>query len=165
MEIRSMQRLDMDRVLVLWDAGCKEDVGYGLDDDAKKRVRRNLHEYLAHDQCECLVADDGYELVGFITFSLLGHPVQPGYAGEIEELYVDKLAERNEIQIELIRRAVTRLKQNGAGVITTKVAVDEPDTMQFWHRLGWSQDTANFSIYSNVPANPELQGVWDNFPV
>lgn len=161
--IRSMQKNEAEIVRDLWNANCIDAVGQGLSEFSYTQVLKNLIQYADHKQCFCLVADVAGELVAFVTFRLLDHPIEPGYAGEIEEHYVKAAYRESTVMADLVKTAVIRLKQLGAGVIITRTAVDDPAGIAFWHSLKWEQDTINFAIYGDIPADPEGQAVWDSY--
>jgi ribosomal protein S18 acetylase RimI-like enzyme len=163
MMIRAMQTTDVEQVLALWQAACVEAVGHPLDADSTVRVRHALHQYVDHAQCHAWVALSGPEAIGFITCAVLGHPVQQGYLGEIEELYVQRGADRQGIQSALVREAVRWLQQLAVRVIRAEVATDDSEAMAFWRAAGWDQDTVLFALYADVPGDPALQAIWDDF--
>lgn len=104
--IRFMQTEEAEQVLMLWQEACIEAVGSSLSDVSANQVLQSLKVYATHEKCHCIVAIHDSEMVGFATYCLLDHPIQPGYAGEIEELYVQPLADRIQIQTDLVHHAV-----------------------------------------------------------
>ncbi len=161
MQIRPMEISEAEHVLALWNEACIQAVGHPLTEKSSNLILRNLRQYAAHENYHCLVAEKDSQIVAFVTFGVRGHPIEPGFVGEVEELYAQ--AGYKEAKTVLVKRAVISMKQQGAGVITTRVAVDEADDLAFWKSLRWEQDTVNFNIYSNVPADPESQAVWDSY--
>ncbi|MEO1164989.1 MAG: GNAT family N-acetyltransferase [Chloroflexota bacterium] len=161
MQIYPMKKEQAEAVLALWNEACIEAIGYPLSDASANRILNNLRQYAEHDTHQCLVVDNNQQLVGFITFGVMGHPIQNGLVGEIEELYAQP--DYMEAKKSLVKEAVIWLKQQGVGVVTTRVAVDDPDDLAFWYSLKWEQDTVNFNIYSDVPADANSQGVWDSY--
>lgn len=157
--IRAMQISDVETVLALWNEACIEAIDEGLGDISKERIRKNLTQYATHTDCHCLIAEKDNEIVGFITFCILNHPIQSGYGGEIEDLYVQEGHRDSDVSETLVHQAVLQMKQQGAGVINTRVDADDADALTFWHKLNWSQDMVNFTIYSNV----DDDGVWDSY--
>ncbi len=64
--------------------------------------------------------------------------------------------------------AVTFLQARGAGSIHTRICVgkecpEEGELRSFWNLLGWENDMTLYSIYSNVPGDPVLQRIWDEY--
>lgn len=161
--IRPMQENEAEAVRALWQAACVEAVGHELAPTEANQVLINLRQYAVHERCHCFVAEQDAEIIGFVTCCARTHPIEPGMLGEIEELYVQQDADRAAVSAALIARAVARLKLHGAGMITTRVAVDDPETIALWHGLKWEQDTVNFNIYGNVPGDPVSQAVWDSY--
>lgn len=161
--IRPMQKHEAKQVVDLWQEACIEAVGHPLSENNAKQVLKNLIEYTTHDLCHCYVALEGTQIVGFITCSITSHPIEPGFGGEIEELYVQPSANRNGIQKQLIHHATVQLKKQGVGVINVRVDLEEAEQLSFWESLGWSNDMTVYAIYSNVPTEPKLQAVWDNY--
>ncbi len=160
MHIRPMKVQEADRVLALYNEACIRAVGYPLNTANSARILSNLKQYARHEDCHCWIAENDGELVAYIQFVLLKHPIQGGLLGEIEELFAqDGYGEQKRV---LVQQAVKRLKQDGASVVTTRVAVDEPDALAFWEAQNWAQDTVNFNIYRD-PGDPDEQAVWDTF--
>lgn len=163
MNIRLLEQHDLEVVLALWQEACIEAVGHPLPEDSAKRVLDMLGRYITHEECHCFVAETDTKIVGFVACVVLDHPVQSGYVGQIEELFVQPDQDRPAIQTELVKQAVIQLKRQGVGMIYTLIDVEEPAQMAFWKQLNWSPDMMRFSVYSNVPADPDLQAVWDSY--
>jgi len=161
--IRPIKINETGNVLSLWQQACVEAVGEQLSESNTKQVMKNLKAYAVHEICHCFVAVEDEQIIGFVTLSMLKHPIEPGSVGEVEELYVQPIPNKIDVMKSLVSQAVMQLKQQGVGVITTRVDVDEPDRLSFWNTLKWSQDTVNFTIYDNLPSDPDLQAVWDNY--
>ncbi len=161
--IRPMQNSEAESVLALWQAGCVEAVGHELSAANAAQVLKNLYQYAQHEMCYCLVAEDADEIVSFVTFCITRHAIEPGLVGEIEELYVQPAYRQQSVAKQLVYQAVRQLKAQDAGVILTRVAVDDAHGLAFWKSLNWEQDTVNFAIYSNVPSDPISQAVWDSY--
>jgi hypothetical protein len=92
----------------------------------------------------------------------------PGLAGEIEELYVQAGPHAQTVQAELVRQAVAFIKERGANSTHTRIGIGEESPMEveqrsFWQALGWENGMTIYSIYSNVPGDPSLQRVWDEY--
>jgi ribosomal protein S18 acetylase RimI-like enzyme len=104
-------------------------------------------------------------VVGYLTCAITTHPIMPGRAGEIEELYVIPRRGRRAIEVALVERAVRLLQQHGATSIHVRTGVDRDEARYraFWRQLGWANDMTIFSIYGNVPGAPKLQQVWDAY--
>ena len=161
MQIRPMKFTEAETVRDLWNEACVKAVGYPLPDKSAHQVLLNLRDYPQNETYHCLVAEEDDQIVAFLTFGVRGHPIGPGLVGEIEELYAQ--SGYDQAKLAMVTEAVITMKRQGARVVTTRVAVDEPDDLAFWHSLKWEQDTVNFNIYSNVPADPESQAVWDSY--
>ena len=94
----------------------------------------------------------------------------PGLTGDIEELYVQPGPHRQAVQVDLVRQAVNFMKERGAANIHTRICIgnecpEEEELRAFWHELGWDNDMTIYSIYSNVPGDPDLQRIWDEYLV
>lgn len=166
-QIRSMEEHEAERVRDLWLQMCAE-AGTPLPETPARLILANLKQYAAHEMVRCFVAEEQGAITGFVTCYVMGHPVMPGLAGEVEELYVERGARRQEIQAELVRQAVTFMQARGAGSIHTRICAgkecpDEAELRAFWQSLGWENAMSIFSIYSNVPGDPTLQHVWDEY--
>ncbi len=166
--IRNMYEHEAERVRDLWGQMSAE-AGTPLPESAASLILANLKQYATHQAVHCFVAEEQQILIGFVTCSVTGHPVMPGLAGEIEELYVQASPDPQTVQAELVRQAVAFMKGCGAGSIRTQIGIGEesPEEEQraFWQSLGWQNDMTTFSIYSNVPGDPPLQRVWDEYQV
>ena len=161
MQIRPMKIPEAEAVRDLWNEACVKAVGHPLPENSSNKVLLNLRKYPQNETYHCLVAETGDQIVAFLTCGVRGHPIGPGLVGEIEELYAQSGYEQ--AKMALVKEAVIIMKRQGASVVTTRVAVDEPDDLAFWQSLEWEQDTVNFNIYSNVPADPKSQAVWDSY--
>ncbi len=166
-QIRSMQGHEAERVRDLWLQMCAE-VGTPLPERAAQQILANLKQYAAHEEVRCFVAEDGRGLIGFLTCSVTGHPVMPGLAGEIEELYVQAGPQQQAVQAELVRQAVVFMQARGASSIHVRMGIGdespkEGEQRAFWHSLGWVNDMTVYSIYSDVPGDADLQRVWDGY--
>ena len=166
-QIKPLKEREAEQVRDLWSQMCSE-AGTPLSDTSAQLILANLKQYADHQQVHCFMAQDQQQLVGFVTCSVTNHPVMPGLAGEIEELYVQPHAQRNEIRAELVQQAVLFMQAQGAGSIHTQICIgnecpEEQDNRAFWDSLGWENGMTIYSIYSNVPGDPTLQHVWDTY--
>ena len=167
--IRNMHEHEAERVRDLWSQMCAE-AGTPLPESATSLILANLKQYATHQAVHCFVAEEQQILIGFVTCCVTGHPVMPGLAGEIEELYVQAGPYPQTVQAELVRQAVFFMKERGAGSIHTQIGIGEESPKEgeqraFWQSLGWENGMTIYSIYSNVPGDPPLQRVWDEYQV
>jgi GNAT superfamily N-acetyltransferase len=125
--------------------------GWGtLSPASLERIRDNMERTPEVDDALCLVAEDEGRLVGFVTGALDRHPVMPGWAGDIEEMYVVERADAAELRRELARRAIDWLRERGAWTIHATVALEAPWTeeeIRFWSELGFEHDLTLLSLY------------------
>jgi GNAT superfamily N-acetyltransferase len=126
--------------------------GWGrLSSGSLALIRENLERTPAHPDALCLVADDDRSMiVGFITASLSGHPIMPGIAGEIEELYVRPGPDGATRRRALVDRALAWARHREARTIRTKLswgAPWTPDELAFWEGLGFEHDVTVVSRY------------------
>ncbi len=168
-QIRNMHEHEAERVRDLWLQMCAE-AGTPLPEKAAQQILANLKQYAAHQDVCCFVAEEQHLLSGFLTGSVTGHPVMPGLSGEIEELYVQPGPDEQTVQAELVRQAVAFMQARGARSIHVRIGIgdespDEGKQRAFWQSLGWENDMTIYSIYSNVPGDPALQRVWDEYQV
>jgi Acetyltransferase (GNAT) family len=169
-QIRPMEEQEAGRVHDLWLQMCAE-AGTPLPETSAQLILANLKQYAAHELVHCFVAEEDGVISGFVTCSLQGHPVMPGLAGEIEELYVQPMepaAHQHEVQAELVKQAVTFMLARGVGSIHTRTCTgkecpEEEEQRAFWQSLGWENDMTIYSIYSNVPGDPALQRIWNEY--
>lgn len=168
-QIRSMHDHEAEHVRDLWLQMCAE-AGTPLPKAAAQQILANLTQYAAHEAVHCFVAEEENSLIGFVTCSVTGHPVMPGLSGEIEELYAQPGPQWQTVRAGLVREAVLFMQARGAGSIHTRICVgkecpEEERLRAFWQALGWENDMTIYSIYSNVPGDPALQRVWDDYQV
>ncbi len=167
--IRPMREDEAERVVALWQQMCVAGGSQPLPEIAARQVLANLRQYATSLLAHCFVAEENQALIGFVTCAILAHPIEPGNSGEVEELYVQPHAQRDQIRADLVRRAVHFLQAQGVVNIHTHICVgpnecpDEAGLRAFWQSLGWVNDMTIYSIYSNVPGDPQLQHVWDAY--
>lgn len=169
-QIRSMKEREAERVRDLWLQMCTG-AGTPLPEMSAQLILAKLKQYATHQLAHCFVAEERRKIIGFVTCCISSHPVMPGLSGEIEELYVQSAvgAHRHEIQANLVRQAVIFLQARGATSIHTRICVGEKECPEegelraFWQLLGWENDMAIYSIYSNVPGDLALQRIWDEY--
>ena len=161
MIIRRIVEQDAEAVMNMWDRSVIE-IGYKLSDSSKQQILTNLQAYAKHEQCACFVAELNSELVGFITCALTSHPIQPGYGGEIEELYIQPAFRTQQIDELLLHQAVTFLKSLGAKVIKSYIDKDDTLSYDFWNGQKWNQEMVVYAIYSD-PGDEVEKAVWDRY--
>ncbi|MGH2497527.1 MAG: GNAT family N-acetyltransferase [Ktedonobacteraceae bacterium] len=169
-QIRPMQEREAERVRDLWLQMCAE-AGTPLPESSAQLILANLKQYASHQLVHCFVTEEQGVISGFVTCTVQGHPVMPGFSGEIEELYVqpvEPVARRQAIQADLVKQAVTFMLAQGVGSIHTRTCTgkecpEEEEHRAFWQSLGWENDMTIYSIYSNVPGDPALQRVWEAY--
>ncbi len=166
-QIRSMEESEAERIRGLWLQMCAE-AGTPLPESSSQRILANLKRYATHQLVHCFVAEEQRTILGFVTCCVTSHPVMPGLAGEIEELYVQAGTNQQQIRADLVRQAVTFMQAQGVGSIHTRICAgkecpDEAELRSFWQSLGWENDMTVFSIYSDVPGAPILQHIWDEY--
>jgi hypothetical protein len=165
--IRSIHEDEVELVRDLWLRMCVE-AGTPLSERAAQQILANLKQYADHEEVRCFVAEEEQVLIGFLTCSVAGHPVMPGRAGEIEELYVQASPQQRMIQAELVKQAVIFMQGRGARSIHVRIGIGEESPKEeeqraFWQALGWVNDMTIYSIYSNVPGVAALQLVWNEY--
>lgn len=169
-QIRSMEEHEAGRVRDLWLQMCIE-AGTPLPASSAQLILTNLKQYATHQLAHCFVMEEQSVILGFITCCVQGHPVMPGLSGEIEELYVqptETAMHRQTIKTDLVRQAVTFMLEQGVGSVHTRTCTgkecpEEEEQRIFWQSMGWENDMTIYSIYSNVPGDPTLQHVWDEY--
>jgi hypothetical protein len=166
-QIRTMKEQEAGRVRDLWLQMCME-AGTSLPEKSAQIILNNLKQYASHPMVRSFVAEEEQAIIGFVTCCVLAHPVMPGLAGEIEELYVQPCIHRREMKADLVQEAVNFLQEQGARSIHTQICVGEEDCPEvelraFWQSLGWENDMTIYSIYSDVPGDAALQQTWDEY--
>ena len=165
-----MEEQEAGRVRDSWLQMCA-DAGTPLPESSAQLILANLKQYATHQLVHCFVAEEQQSILGFVTCSIQGHPVMPGLSGEIEELYVqpvDPAAHQQAMRADLVRQAVIFMLARGVGSIHTRTCIgkecpEEEEQRAFWQSLGWENDMTIYSIYSNVPGDPALQRVWNEY--
>jgi ribosomal protein S18 acetylase RimI-like enzyme len=148
MEIRELEVEAVGAVVELWGNNWAEVGESGPTPKDRERLRSVLNGYVSHPQVCCFVAEQDGQVVGFVTASISSHPVMEGLAGTIEELYVRPASRRQSIGSQLAQRAVSFLRDSGAGVARTHACVDSEVARVFWRSLGWEADLATLSLYN-----------------
>jgi len=164
-----MHEHEAERVRDLWLQMCAE-AGTPLPEKAAQQILGNLKQYAAHEDVCCFVAEEQHLLTSFLTGSVTGHPVMPGLSGEIEELYVQSGSDEQTVRAELVRQAVAFMQAQGARSVHVHIGIGDESPVEgkqraFWQSLGWENDMTIYSIYSDVPGDPALQRVWDEYQV
>jgi ribosomal protein S18 acetylase RimI-like enzyme len=157
---KPLEAPEIEPLVALWQRNCA-DLGTPCPYRAVQQIRTNMYRYGAEPDAYCFAAVDAGAVVGYLTCALTSHPIMPGRAGKIEELYVIRGRGRRAIEVALVQRAVRTLQQHDATSIHVRTGVDRDETRRraFWRQLGWANDMTIFSIYSNVPGAPALQQV------
>lgn len=163
-EIRPMREDEAARVVALWSEQCVT-IGAPLREVDARQILANLKHATFHTDAYCFVAVENEVVIGYVTCSLVDHPIMPGCAGEIEEWWVQPHPRRRAIMTELVQYAVRTLQQHGVRTIRVLTGTDKDaaEERAFWRQLGWCNDMTVFSIYADVPGDPALQRVWDAY--
>lgn len=166
-QIREMRDSEAEYVRNLWLQMCAES-GTPPGEKEAQQILANLKLYATHQEVRCFVAEEQHQLIGFLTCIVIGHPVMTGLSGDIEELYVRPCSHRQIVQVDLVRQAVAFMQAQGATSIHTQIGIGEESPKEgeqraFWRSLGWENDMTTYSIYSNVPGDPVLQRIWNNY--
>ena len=149
--IRRITQDEGATVVELWDRMCREVAG--------RRPAAALRPPQPPPACSrsaafhrdtfCLVAvrpDGG--ITGFGMGHLdTGDGLLPGLVGRAEELY----APDDGVRRRLAAAVVGRLEREGAQVIRSTVAADEPAEQRFWTGLGFEADMVVLSRYVEAP--------------
>lgn len=161
-EIRSMREDEATQVVGLWSAQCAA-IDAPLREADARQILANLKHTTFHTDAYCFVAVEQTVVIGYITCSIVQHPIMPGCAGEIEEMFVQP--QHQAIKTELVQYAVRALQQHGVRTIRVLTGTDEDaaEERAFWRHFGWSNDMTAFSIYADVPGDAALQHVWNEY--
>jgi hypothetical protein len=148
--IRRITQDEGAAVAELWDRMCREVADGGpLRPCGRRNLRRMLETAAFHRDTFCLVAvrpDGG--ITGFGMGHLdTGDGLLPGLAGRAEERY----APDDGVRRRLAAAVVERLEREGAQVIRSTVAADEPAEQRFWAGLGFEADMVVLSRYVEGP--------------
>ena len=96
-----------------------------------------------HEDEATFVAEEGGELVGFITASVTRGRALPGVAGEIEELWTSR---GSDVERRLAEVTLRWLSERGARAIFHTEDAMHPER-EPWETLGFKADVIRFSLY------------------
>lgn len=146
--IRKMMAHEIETVLSMWDANCRECLNIGLNADGS-RVLEHLRKNIDSRDAACLVAEEEEtgDLFGFITCFAATHPAMQGTLGQIDELYVMPDARRQGAGTELVRDAVEFLRELGADTIRTEVELENTSAQNLLRNLGWDKESFTYKLY------------------
>ena len=126
-QLRSFEARDLPALHQLDQACFPRGIAYS---------RAELQYFLAHPSCSCWVAEGSEgRLAGFVIIErtqLQGRP-----AGHVVTLDVDSTARRLGLGTLLMQTAEAQMKQEGAGVMSLEVSVDNAVARRFYRRLGF----------------------------
>ncbi len=148
-EIRRIKVPEAAVVADLWDRMCRETPDGGpLSPLGRQNIQRMLEITAWHHQTSCLVAVDGDRVLGFVMCRLdPGDGLLPGFAGEIDEVYVPaEFAAEGQLARQLVQAAVATLRQQGVRWrIMHRSPADEDHAL--FTGLGFEADTVCLSLY------------------
>ena len=127
--IKPLEAPEIEPVVALWQQNCAE-LGTPLPESAVQQIRTNMHRYGAEPDAYCFVAVDAGVVVGYLSCALMSHPIMPGRAGEIEELYVIPRRDRRATEVALVQRAVRTLRPHDATSIHVRTGVGSGSTSE-----------------------------------
>jgi ribosomal protein S18 acetylase RimI-like enzyme len=142
MTIREASAGDRDRLRALYEQFVQEippPAGYPFD---REHELGELDEYLER-HVALVVEDESGEIIGFA----LGKLEQPRI-GYLSDLYVAPGARRQGAARTLIREVATRLRGDGAEVLTLSVQLDNGDARAAYERLGFRAES--LELYAPV---------------
>jgi ribosomal-protein-alanine N-acetyltransferase len=106
--------------------------------------RRMLRWFLTQRGADCLVAQDGAQLVGFVLTHTSGH------AGQIITLDVLAGARRRGIGSRLLREAESRMAAAGVHHVILETATNNEAAVAFWQQHGYRTQAVLKNYYLNT---------------
>jgi hypothetical protein len=140
-----IRRIRLDEVDAVADLYVHE-YARELGEDGKPPLVAWLQNCALHPKAFCLIAEEAGAITGFVIASLRESYVQPGIAGELDELWARDGNERE--WSELAGEAIARLRRLGARSIRCDVASDESHA-PLLERLGFEADAVRYSLYDS----------------
>lgn len=126
--VRALAAADIPHVVQLWHEGCVASCGEGLTQTSRRGVRRVLERTLDEPRALCLIGEIDEAFAGFVTASVVGHPVEGGWLGEVEELFVHPEARGLALEPVLLDAALTWLHAQDVNSVQYLCAVEERDS-------------------------------------
>jgi ribosomal protein S18 acetylase RimI-like enzyme len=119
----------------------------GISDAGLDNLETHYRVGAAHPDLITLVAEDGGEIVGFVTAEIARDRSLPGVSGEIGDLYVRKEVGA-EVAESLVREALRLLRERGVRATFHTEDADHPER-EPWESLGFTVDVVRFSLYDD----------------
>jgi [ribosomal protein S18]-alanine N-acetyltransferase len=125
--LRSFQMRDLAGLYQLDQVCFPREIAYS---------RAELQYFLTHPKCSCWIAEEADDrLAGFVIFERSKRHGRR--AGHIVTLDVDPEERRRGLGTLLMHTAEEQVRQEGAGVLSLEVAVNNPAAQQFYRSLGF----------------------------
>jgi GNAT superfamily N-acetyltransferase len=99
-----------------------------------------VREYIASPGSGILVADDGGQVVGLLSYSLRPSLVHAGRSCVIEELVVDQTTQRQGIGARLVEDLLRRAAEWGCIEISVTTLAGQRGAIEFYKARGFSDD-------------------------
>lgn len=142
-EIRTMKKSDIRELSEMWYelASWHENImeGYELSDSPKKGWREFMKKGLSKENMITFVAEDGNEIVGFVSVVLRRRPpfFKQRDVGLILDLFVKEKRRREGIGSKLIEHTEDWIKDNGVSLAVLTVAPVNHIAVDFWEKNGY----------------------------
>lgn len=111
-------------------------------------VRRHLTLIPESSQSHAAVAEAGGSVVGFVTWSVTGHPTLVGLVGTVEEVFVQPQVRGFGVGRQLVNSVMAAMDEDNVGVRRASVRLTNRAARRFWRHIGWEGDLMTYSYYA-----------------
>ncbi len=99
-----------------------------------------VREYIASTGSGILVADDGGQVIGLLSYSLRPSLVHAGRSCVIEELVIDQTTQRQGIGARLVEDLLRRAAEWGCVEVSVTTLAGQRGAIEFYKARGFSDD-------------------------
>jgi ribosomal protein S18 acetylase RimI-like enzyme len=144
MTIREARRQDIPAITALWqemmDFHRAQDARFRFAANAPREFEKHILATLRSRDALILVAESEGKVVAYVLGEVhTRKPLYPvGRYGFISDLSVQASNQRRGIGRALVEEMTQWLRRKGVTTIELFAAVDNPDSMAFWHAMGYT---------------------------
>lgn len=99
-----------------------------------------VREYIASTGSGILVADDGGQVIGLLSYSLRPSLVHAGRSCVIEELVIDQTTQRQGVGARLVEDLLRRAAEWGCVEVSVTTLAGQRGAIEFYKERGFSDD-------------------------